>query len=394
MKKSDGRILTTHVGSLPRSNELTDLLLQRDAGKPVDAAKFAALVERCTTDTVRKQIAAGVDIVNDGEQARVEFSTQIVSRISGFGSRSSKRRQSTDYTRFPGFAEYWAWMFRGIEQHSHNQPQAIGELEYHDLASLRSECHQLTRAVKAASAEKTEAFFTSPSPGIVSTTMENKYYDLHERYVFAIARELQKEYAAIVEAGLVLQIDAPDLALERSTLFQDSTDEEFVRIIEIHVAAINAALRDIPAEQVRLHVCWGAWGRPHADDIELEKILPTLLSARVGAISIPFANPRHQHEYGVLKKVRLPDHMVLIPGVIDSTTNFVEHPQVVANRILEAASAVGDPSRIIAGTDCGFGTFAGFEQVAKDVVFAKLASCRQGADIASRGLWGNALSAV
>jgi len=220
--------------------------------------------------------------------------------------------------------------------------------------------------------------------------MENKHYESHERYVFALARELRNEYQAIIEAGLILQIDAPDLALERSILFQDGTDGDFIKVMEVHIAALNEALRGIPTDRVRLHVCWGAWGRPHADDIALEAILPTLLTAQVGALSIPFANPRHQHEYQVLRTIRLPDSMVLIPGVIDSTTNFVEHPQVVANRIIEAVDVVGDRSRVIAGTDCGFGTFAGFEQVAKDVVFAKLASCRRGADSASRSLWGKA----
>ncbi len=389
MRTSDDRILTTHVGSLPRSTELTTLLLKRDAGVTVDENELKALVQACTTDAVRKQIAAGIDIVNDGEQARAGFSTQIAARMSGFGARSaSRRRQATDYTRFPGFAEYWKWMFRGIEAHSHNQPQAVGELHYLDLVPVRSECDQLNGALMAVGTENIEAFFTSPSPGIISTTMENAYYESHERYVFALAQELRKEYEAIIDAGLILQIDAPDLALERNILFQDASDAEFLSVMELHIAALNEALRGIPVDRVRLHVCWGAWGRPHADDIALETILPMLLSARVGALSIPFASPRHQHEYQVLRSIRLPDHLVLIPGVIDNTTNIVEHPEVVARRIEEAVSVVGDRSRVIAGTDCGFGTFAGFEQVAKDVVYAKLASCRQGADVASQRLWG------
>ena len=389
MRTSEDRILTSHVGSLPRSTELTALLLKRDSGAVTDEAELKALVQACTIDAVGKQVAAGIDVVNDGEQARAGFSTQIVARMAGFGARSaSRRRQATDYTRFPGFAEYWKWMFRGIEAHSHNQPQAISELRYLDLEPVRSECEQLNDALKAVGTEGTEAFFTSPSPGIISTTMENAHYDSHERYVFALARELRHEYEAIIKAGLILQIDAPDLALERSILFQDGTDDEFIKIMEIHIAALNEALRNIPVDRVRLHVCWGAWGRPHADDIGLKTILPTLLTARVGALSIPFASPRHQHEYQILRSIRLPDNMVLIPGVIDNTTNIVEHPEVVARRIEEAVDAVGDRSRIIAGTDCGFGTFAGFEQVAKDVVLAKLASCRQGADIASHRLWG------
>ena len=232
-----------------------------------------------------------------------------------------------------------------------------------------------------------DAFMTAASPGIIATTLMNAHYDSHEAYVFALARQMRKEYERIAR-DFILQIDAPDLAMERTTLFQDKTIPEFLRIAEMHVAALNEALAGIPPERVRLHCCWGNWEGPHVDDIPMRDILPALYQARVGGLSIEFANPRHQHEYAALKKMKLPDGIVLLPGVIDSTTNFVEHPEVVANRICEAVDAVGDRSRVIASSDCGFGTFAGGEFVAEDVVWAKLKSCREGADIATKRLWG------
>jgi 5-methyltetrahydropteroyltriglutamate--homocysteine methyltransferase len=228
---------------------------------------------------------------------------------------------------------------------------------------------------------------TAASPGIVATTMLNAHYDSHEAYVFALARQMRKEYE-LIAGDFVLQIDAPDLAMERTVLFQDKSAAEFIRIAETHVAALNEALAGIPRDRIRLHCCWGNYDGPHIHDIPLAEILPVLYQARVGALSLEFANPRHQHEYAALKKVKLPAELILLPGVIDSTTNYVEHPEVVANRICEAVDAVGDRSRVIASSDCGFGTFAGSELVAEDVVWAKLRSCREGADIASRRLWG------
>ncbi len=228
---------------------------------------------------------------------------------------------------------------------------------------------------------------TTPSPGIIATTLLNAHYDTYEAYVFALAREIAKEYRLIAR-DFILQIDAPDLAMERTTLFQEKSIPEFVAIAEMHVAALNEALAGIPRDRVRLHCCWGNWEGPHVDDIPMRDILPVLYQARVGGLSIEFANPRHQHEYAALKQAGLPDGVVLLPGVIDSTTNYVEHPQVIASRICEAVEAVGDRSRIIASSDCGFGTFAGDEMVAEDVVWAKLKTCRQGADIATARLWG------
>jgi len=272
-----------------------------------------------------------------------------------------------------------------------NAPQAVADVVYEDLGPAKDEIRLFKTALKDLSAPPAETFMTAAAPGIIATTMLNAHYDTHEAYVFALARQMKKEYELIAR-DFILQIDAPDLALERTVLFQDKSNAEFVAIAEMHVAALNEALAGIPRERVRLHCCWGNNEGPHTHDIPLAEVFPVLCQARVGALSIEFANPRHQHEYAALKKAKLPPEFILIPGVIDTTTNFVEHPQVVANRICEAVDAVGDRSRVIASSDCGFGTFAGYELVASDVVWAKLKSCREGADIATRRLWGRSPS--
>jgi 5-methyltetrahydropteroyltriglutamate--homocysteine methyltransferase len=264
-------------------------------------------------------------------------------------------------------------------------PQAVGELGYFGAAQAQRDCDRVTRRISGRSGP-VRGFMTAPSPGIIATTMLNAFYDSHEKHVLALARELAKEYEVIHRAGLILQIDAPDLAMERTGFFQDANDAEFVKSIELHVAALNRALENIPREQVRLHCCWGAREGPHVDDVALELVLPVLYQAQVSALSLEFANPRHQHEYRAFAAHPLPAHMTLIPGVIDNTTNFVEHPQVVARRILEAVAAVGDPARVIAGVDCGFNTFLGYDQVAADVVWEKLASARKGANLAAQQL--------
>ena len=377
------RILVTHAGSLPRSASLTESLLAREAGKPVDEPALQREIDAAVAQVIEAQLSAGVDIVNDGEQSRPGFSTYITGRMKGFGGASA-RKSATDFARFPGFAQYWAWVFRGIHMHANTQPKAVAPLQYHGEDEARAECARLQAHLGRRPGA--QGFITAPSPGIISTTMQNAHYESHERYVFALAAELRKEYQVIAACGLNLQIDAPDLAMERSVEFQDRSERDFVKIVELHVAALNEALRGIPQERVRLHCCWGASERPHFDDIELAAILPAIREARVGALSVPFANPRHQHEYAVLRQIPLPDSMVLIPGVIDNTSNFIEHPEVVARRLLEAADVMGDPSRVIAGTDCGFATFAGFQRVAGDVVFAKLKACREGADLAAARL--------
>jgi 5-methyltetrahydropteroyltriglutamate--homocysteine methyltransferase len=385
MLGSHDRILTTHVGSLPRDKVLTDLLIRRQAGEAIDAGVMAEAMDRAVAATVAAQVAAGIDIGNDGEQQRVGFQTYIPERMAGFGGES-KRKVGRDFAEVPELIEMFLRRFPARSKIS-NAPQAIGEVSYRDSQGIENEIGRL-RTCTTASGPFAEMFMTAPSPGIVATTMQNAYYETHEAYLMALARELRPEYLAIHRAGLLLQIDAPDLAMERTMTFQDQSDREFLQICELHMAAINTALADIPRERIRLHCCWGNWEGPHIHDIALAQILPVLYQAHAGALSIEFANPRHQHEYAALRAEALPKDWLLIPGVIDSTTNFVEHPQVVARRLLEAVDVVGDRERVLASTDCGFGTFAGREWVAAPIVWKKLEALRRGADIASARLWG------
>jgi 5-methyltetrahydropteroyltriglutamate--homocysteine methyltransferase len=386
MQRSTDRILTTHVGSLPRSATLTDLLIRQERAEAIDTALLAREARDAVASVVRQQIDAGIDIINDGEQPRVGFQTYVPQRMAGFGGASS-RPSPTDYREFPGFARAMAARFTRRSK-VRDAPQAVADVRYEDLAAAREECDLFEAASAGHAGRYVERFMTAASPGIIATTMLNAHYDSHEAYVFALAREMRKEYELIVSRGFVLQLDAPDLAMERVVLYQDKSLAEFLAIVEIHVAALNEALASIPADRVRLHCCWGNWEGPHVHDVPVGEILPMLYKARVGGLSLEFANPRHQHEYAELKRQKLPDGMVLLPGVLDSTTNYVEHPEVVANRICEAVDAVGDRTRVIAGTDCGFGTFAGYEFVAPDVVWAKLRAAAEGARIASARLWG------
>jgi 5-methyltetrahydropteroyltriglutamate--homocysteine methyltransferase len=268
-----------------------------------------------------------------------------------------------------------------------NAPEAQSEVRYLDASAIAREIGRL-KAATAGVPGFAECFLTAPSPGIISTTMFNAHYDSHESYLNALAREMSTEYRAIADAGFILQIDSPDLAMDRAMFYRDLSDADFVKAIEKHVAALNKGIEEIPRERVRLHCCWGNWEGPHLHDVALETILPVLYRANVGALSIEFANPRHQHEYEALRRNPLPPHMTLIPGVIDSTTNIVEHPQVVARRVAEAVGVAGDRERVIAGGDCGFGTFTGREWVIEPVVWLKLKALREGCDIASARLWG------
>jgi 5-methyltetrahydropteroyltriglutamate--homocysteine methyltransferase len=383
MITSRDRILTTHVGSLPRNATLTDLLIRRDAGETIDAAALAAEMDRAVRDVVERQAAAGIDIGNDGEQQRVAFQTYMVERMSGYGGES-KRRPGKDFVEHPDLIASFRRRFPTSARIS-NAPQAVAEIKYQDTSAIRDEIDRFKRQAGSAFGEN---FMTAPSPGIVATTLLNAHYDSHQSYLAALAREIRKEYLAIHEAGQILQIDAPDLAMERVMQFQDETDDGFVKICEQHLAAINTAIEGIPRDRVRLHVCWGNWEGPHVYDIALSRILPVLYQAKVGALSIEFANPRHAHEYAAFKRDPFPKDMVLIPGVIESTSNFVEHPEVVAMRIEQAVAAVGERDRVIASTDCGFGTFAGREWVVGSIVWPKLKALRDGADIASARLWG------
>ena len=379
------RILTTHVGSLPRNETLSDLLVRREVGETVDPAVLGHEMDRAVEHVLRKQAEAGVDIGNDGEQQRVGFSTYVAQRMSGFAGES-KRRRGRDYEEFPELVETLVRRFPRRSR-MQNTPEARAEVRYLDTTPIRKEADRVVRAALASGAFA-ECFMTAASPGIISTTMLNAWYDSHDAYLTALAREMRHEYQAIHQAGLVLQIDSPDLAMDRAMFYRDLSDAEFVQRCERHVAAINQAIEGIPRDRVRLHCCWGNWDGPHIFDVALDLILPVLYQANVGALSIELANPRHQHEYEALRRHKLPDQMALLPGVIDTTTNIVEHPEVVARRLQEAVSVVGDRERVIGSADCGFGTFTNREWVIEPAVWLKLKSLRQGADIATARLWG------
>jgi len=382
MLHSRDRILTTHVGSLPRNEKLSDLLVRREEGEAIDPAQLSAEMDQAVAHVIEQQAGAGIDVGNDGEQQRVGFQTYVPQRMSGFAGES-KRRRGRDYEEFPELIET---LMRRFPRRSRmqNAPEAQGELHYLDAAPLKIEIDR----VKRRAGTFAECFMTAPSPGIISTTMLNAWYDSHESYLAALAREMSLEYRTIAEAGLILQIDSPDLAMDRAMFYRDRSDAEFVKAAEKHVGALNASLDGIPRDRVRLHCCWGNWDGPHIYDVPLSVILPVLYQARVGALSIEFANPRHQHEYEALRRNPLPVEMLLLPGTIDTTTNIVEHPEVVARRIQEAVAAVGDRERVMASVDCGFGTFTNREWVIEPAVWLKLKSLRQGADLASARLWG------
>ena len=383
MIMSRDRILTTHVGSLPRNEKLSDLLVKREAGEAFDAAEMASEMDKAVRHVVDKQVEAGIDIGNDGEQQRVGFQTYVPQRMSGFGG-ISKRRRGREFEEFPELVASLMRRFPHVSKQQ-NAPECQRELKYLDIKPLESE---IARFKTIAAGKFAEAFMTAPSPGIISTTMLDAFYGSQDKYLSAISREMKNEYRAIAKAGLLLQIDAPDLAMDRTMMYRDLDDAGFVKAVERHVRAINEGIAGIPREQVRLHVCYGNWEGPHVHDIPLEKILPALYQAQVGALSIEFSNPRHAHEYSALRKHPLPKDMLLVPGVIETTSNFVEHPEVVARRIEDAVAAVGERERVVVGTDCGFGTFTNREWVIEPAVWLKLKSLRQGADIASARLWG------
>jgi 5-methyltetrahydropteroyltriglutamate--homocysteine methyltransferase len=383
MKRSASRILTTHTGSLPRPSALRDLLVRQDRGEPFDAATLAREAETAVRHVVARQLEAGIDVGNDGEQPRVGFSTYPARRIRGFGGAST-RRLSRDIAEHPDYAARLSRQRAGAAR-INDAPQAVAELAYTDLAEATAECELFQRAPGAD--KFAEAFMTAASPGVIATIMLDAYYGSHERYLKALAREMRREYELIVSRGFILQLDCPDLAMERARFFQDEPLDRFVAAVALHVTAINEAIAGLPADRIRLHLCWGNYDGPHTHDVPLEPLLPIVYRAQVGALSLPLASPRHQHELKAFRRHPLPERMLFIPGVVDSTTNVVEHPEVVADRIVAAAETIGDRSRILAGVDCGFGTFAGSQLVEESVVWAKLRALREGADLATQRLW-------
>ena len=385
MLRSADRILTTHAGSLPRPAALVQLLAARSRGEAVDAAALAGAAEEATRGAIAQQLACGIDVGNDGEQSRESFVTYVQDRLSGFGGRGA-RPIMRDIVHFPSFLELKLPEFGRTSVSLIETPQAVAPVRHADTAPLARELDAFARLRAAQPRQFAEAFVTAASPGIIASAMRNAHYDSDAAYVRAVAEAMAPEYAAVAARGLVLQLDCPDLAMERHTAFADRPLADFIDWVELNVDAINHALDGVPPAQVRLHVCWGNYEAPHIFDVPLDDILPRLYRARVGALVLSLANPRHAHEHSCFARYPLPDDWLLIAGVIDPTTNYVEHPQVVAQRIEAAAHAVGDPHRVIAGTDCGFDTSAGLGNVAHEVVWEKLRALRDGAAIATQRL--------
>ena len=386
MRRSEDRILATHTGSLPRPPELTHLYVRRAKGESVDAAEIDRLGQEALRSVLRKQAEAGVDIANNGEQQREGFFLHIRHRMSGFGG-SWQRRTRADALRYPAFKQMMEQQLAAKEAVSNmGPPKAIGEVRYLGTKAIEAECADFRAALGDTGTHFVEPFVTAPSPGIIAGAMKNEHYDTEEAYLEALGAALKPEYETIVQRGFLLQLDCPDLALERHLSYQDRPLGDFLGFVERVVATINKALEDIPRDRVRLHVCWGNYEGPHDCDVPLADILPVIKQANVGGFFFPFANPRHAHEYRVFEELPLAGDQIIIAGVIDSLTNFVEHPEAVADRLECLAAAVGDPQRVIAGTDCGFDTSAGMGRVAEDVVWAKLKSLAEGARIASRRL--------
>lgn len=371
-------IATTHVGSLPRGRELTDLLFAREREEAVDPARFEAVVAAAVDDVVRRQVEAGITIVSDGEMSKISYATYIKDRISGFDG-DSPRRAPADLEAFPSFLERQA---KGGGTPSYRRPRCVGEVRPVTLAPLEADLRHFA-AARAAHGSP-QGFMNAASPGVIALFQPNDFYPDDDAYLEALAEAMRPEYEAIVAAGLILQLDSPDLGLGRHMMFKGEDDATYLARIGRHVEVLNHALRNVPAERVRMHVCWGNYEGPHHCDVEMAVILPTLMKAKPQGLLFETANPRHQHDFEAFAEQldRVPPDKVLIPGVIDSTTNFIEHPRVVANRIGQFVELVG-PDRVIAGTDCGFSTFAGFGAVDPAIVWAKLAALAEGAAIAS-----------
>ncbi|MDN3568652.1 epoxyalkane--coenzyme M transferase [Paeniroseomonas aquatica] len=388
MQHSEHRILTTHTGSLPRPPGLTQLYARRARGEAVDAAAIDAAGREALRHIVPAQCDAGLDVINNGEQQRDSFALYLRHRLTGIGGESS-RTPFADIDAYPEFKAEFTRQAGTKEAVSNTAllPAAIGPVAYADRGAIEAECDDFAAALAPAAGRYAEAFLTAPSPGIIASIVQNRHYATEEAYLAALAEALAVEYRAVVARGWVLQLDCPDLALERHCSYRDRPLADFLGFVERVVTAINRALAGIPRDRVRLHVCWGNYEAPHDQDVPLEEILPILLRAEVGGLVLPFANPRHAHEIRCLTRMPLADDQLMVAGVIDTLTNFVEHPEVVADRILQVARAVGDPRRVLAGTDCGFDTSAGRGRVASDVVWAKLRSLAEGARLASAQLF-------
>jgi len=380
MKLSTDRILTTHVGSLPRPESLADLLVRRESGEAIDEATFDAQARDAVRDIVARQVAVGIDIVSDGEMSKIGYSTYIKDRCSGF-SGDSPRNPPADLERFPAFMQLSAERNQSAPI---TRPNCTGAIATKTTAPLTKDIANFGEALTDSGA--LEGFMNASSPGVISAFLPNKYYPSEQAYLEALGRVMREEYETIIAAGFVIQVDCPDLAMARHTQYKDLSDEDFVRQAERQVEVLNDALRNVPAEMSRMHICWGNYEGPHDRDIPLAKIVDVLCRAKPQVLSFEAANPRHAHEWKVWGEVKLPEDKVLMPGVIDTSTNYVEHPEYVAERICRFAEVVGR-ERVLAGTDCGFATFTRFGRVDPDIAFEKLKALADGAAIASQRLW-------
>ena len=372
------KIRTTHVGSLPRAQEVVDLIFAREKGQSYDQTEFDQTMAANVLKAVAKQVEAGIDIVSDGETSKISYATYVKDRYNGFGG-DSERNAPADLKLFPDFLEKLAQQ-GGTPDYS--RPVCNADISPKDCNDLQNDIENLTRAAKDHGAQ--QGFMNSASPGVISLFLPNQYYDSREKYLEVLGEVMKQEYEAIVNAGLHLQLDCPDLALSRHMLFTELSDEEFIEVANLHVEVLNHALRDIDKSKVRVHICWGNYEGPHVCDISMNKMFETLMKVDAQHLLFETSNPRHAHEWAVFRdrKAEIPEDKILVPGVIDSTTNFVEHPELVAQRIRHFTDIVGN-ERVIAGSDCGFGTFAGFGAVAPDIAYAKLASLAEGAALVS-----------
>ena len=372
------RILTTHVGSLPRSTAVTELVFARERGEVVEHAQFSKVVGAAIDTVVARQVQCGIDLVSDGEMSKISYATYIKDRITGFDG-DSERTPPADLEAFPSFLERQS---KSGGTPSYRRPKCVGSVAPSTLAPLHDDIAHLNQAI--AHHLPFGGFMNSASPGVIALFQPNEYYATQDEYLEALAEAMRPEYEAIVGAGLILQLDSPDLGLGRHMMYRDRSDADYLTLIGQHVEVLNHALRNVPADRVRMHVCWGNYEGPHHCDVEMAIILPTLMKAKPAGLLFETSNPRHQHDFEAFAEqaASFPDDKILIPGVIDSTTNFVEHPRVVANRIVQFAAIVGR-ERVMAGTDCGFSTFAGFGVVDPEIVYAKLGALAQGAAIAS-----------
>lgn len=381
MKTSTDRILTTHVGSMPRPQAVVDQLFAQDQGQAYDQAEFDQVMRRAVREVAAKQVAAGVDVISDGEMSKISYATYIRHRFTGFEIDEVPRATPKDLDDFPAYKQRLADAGGTPKYH---RPVVREAITIKDLSPLEKDIENLMAAKGAAGA--TEAFMNSASPGVIAVFQPNEYYPDDETFLAALAEVMKVEYEKITDAGLILQVDCPDLAMGRHIRFRDVDTATFKRAAQAQVEALNYALENVPAERARMHLCWGNYEGPHHHDVDLREIIDIVLSAKPQAIQFEGANPRHQHEWQIWAEANIPDDKILIPGALDTTTNFVEHPELVAQRIERYSGIVGK-ERVIAGTDCGFGTFAGFGAVHPDIAYAKLRSLAEGARIASERLW-------